>query len=205
VKNAGAVRVANVAARVAIVSALVATVSAPAALHAHAQPIDVEPLPLAATRLPASADECAVWRRERDFARTVERHDLAAFASYLHRGAVFDAGSVDAERGRAAITASWRAIVEGKTIALRWRPGVVQIGGEPGIALSRGPYVLQRMQEGGAASYRVGLFQTVWLRDAGDDAWRVLFDGSATTSQPVEDRAAADRWVEAQAMSDCAP
>ena len=193
------------AALVASVSVLVATVCALVTLDAHAQSIDVEPLPLAATRLPASAGECALWRRERDFARTVERHDLAAFAAYLHPGAVFNAGSADAARGVGAVTDSWRAIVEGKTIALRWRPGIVQIGGEPGIALSRGPYVLQRLQESGAASYRVGLFQTVWLRDAGDGVWRVLFDGSATNPQPVEDRGAADRWVEAQAMSDCAP
>ena len=186
-------------------AALVGMVGALFALEAHAQPVDAEPLPLAATRLPASVGECAVWRRERDFARTVERHDLAAFAAYLHPGAVFNAGSADAARGAGAVTESWRAIVEGRTIALRWRPGIVQIGGEPGIALSRGPYVLQRLQESGAASYRVGLFQTVWLRDAGDGVWRVLFDGSATNSQPVEDRAAADRWVAAQAMSDCAP
>jgi hypothetical protein len=34
--------------------------------------------------------------------------------------------------------------------------------------------------------------------------WRVLYDGSATTGQPMADRAAAERWVEEQAMSDCA-
>jgi len=33
----------------------------------------------------------------------------------------------------------------------------------------------------------------------------VLYDGSATTGQPMEDRAAAERWVEEQPMSDCAP
>jgi len=69
--------------------------------------------------------------------------------------------------------------------------------------VSRGAFILQRMQVG-APVFRVGMFQTVWVRDARDGVWRVLFDGSATTSQPMEDRAAADRWVEDQAMSDCA-
>ncbi len=44
----------------------------------------------------------------------------------------------------------------------------------------------------------------IWVRDAREGVWRVLFDGSATTGQPVDDRAAADRWVEDQPMSDCA-
>ena len=44
----------------------------------------------------------------------------------------------------------------------------------------------------------------VWVRDGRDGVWRVLFDGSATTGQPMDDRAAAERWVEEQAMSDCA-
>jgi hypothetical protein len=116
---------------------------------------------------------------------------------------VFNAGTVDADRGKEEVTKSWAEIVEGKTIALRWRPGIVQIGGEPTIALSRGPYILQRVQAG-ATIYRVGMYQTVWVRDGRDGVWRVLFDGSATTGQTMADRAAAERWVEEQAMSDCA-
>jgi len=166
-------------------------------------PIAVAPLPLTAKRLPASADECAVWRREQSFARAVERHDARAFAEHLHAGTIFDAGHADADRGRDAVTASWTPIIAGTTIALRWRPGIVQIGGEPGIAISRGPFILQRTQ-GGADVFRVGFYQTVWLRDARDGVWRVLYDGSASTAQAMESRAAAERWVEEQAMSDCA-
>jgi len=170
---------------------------------AQVAPIDAAPLPLATKRITASSDECAVWRREQAFARSVEAHDMGAWQSFLHAGAVFDAGTVDADRGRDAVAKSWAPIVEGKAIALRWRPGIVQIGGEPTIALSRGPYILQRVQAG-ATIYRVGMYQTVWVRDGGDGVWRVLFDGSATTGQTMADRAAAERWVEEQAMSDCA-
>ena len=166
-------------------------------------PIAAAPLPLATKLLPASADECAVWRREQSFARTVERHDARAFAEHVHAGAIFDAGNPESDRGRDAIAASWAPIVAGSAIALRWRPGIVQIGGEPGVAVSRGPYILQRMQ-GGAEIFRVGFYQTVWLRDSRDGTWRVLFDGSAATPQTVESRAAAERWVAEQPMSDCA-
>jgi hypothetical protein len=98
----------------------------------------------------------------------------------------------------------WAEIVDGKRVALRWRPGIVQIGGEPGVAVSRGPYILERKDDG-AAIFRVGMYQTIWLRDGRDGAWRVLFDGSATSSQTMDSRVAADRWVEEQPMSDCAP
>ena len=87
---------------------------------------------------------------------------------------------------------------------MRWRPGIVQIGGEPGIAISRGPYILQRTQAG-SEIVRVGFYQTVWLRDARDGSWHVLYDAGASTAQTMADRAAAERWVVEQEMSDCAP
>jgi hypothetical protein len=106
----------------------------------------------------------------------------AAFRSFLHAGTVFGAGTAEPDRGSDEVAKSWAEIVEGRTIALRWRPGIVQIGGEPAIALSRGPYILQRMQAG-APIYRVGLYQTVWVRDGRDGVWRVLYDGSASPAR----------------------
>ena len=182
---------------------LVALAAACGAAAAQDAAIDAKSLPLATKRVPANADECAVWQRELSFARSVERHDAGAFAAHLHAGSVFNAGTTDADRGRDVIVRNWAEIVDGKTIALRWRPGIVQIGGEPGVAVSRGPYILERSQNG-APAFRVGMFQTVWVRDLRDGVWRVLFDGSATSSQPMDSRAAAERWVEEQAMSDCA-
>jgi ketosteroid isomerase-like protein len=182
---------------------LLALASAAGAALAQDAAIDAAALPLATKRVAASSDECAVWRREQSFAHSVERHDAGAFASHLHAGTVFNAGTADADRGRDTVQKQWTAIVAGKTIALRWRAGIVQIGGEPGIAVSRGPYILERRHDG-APDFRVGMYQTVWLRDGRDGVWRVLFDGSATSSQTVDSRVAADRWVEEQAMSDCA-
>ena len=186
-----------------LAAACLAAWCAAGAASAQVAVIDAKPLPPAAKRIAASSDECIVWRREQSFSRSVEAHDQSAFESFLHAGTVFNAGSADADRGSADVAKSWAEIVEGRTIALRWRPGIVQIGGEPTIAISRGPYILQRMQAG-APTFRVGMYQTVWVRDGRDGVWRVLFDGSATTGQSMADRAAAERWVEEQAMSDCA-
>ena len=170
---------------------------------AQVTPIDAKSLPFAGKRLPASADECAVWKRELSFAMSVEAHDLRAFESFLHAGTVFNVGTADADKGRDNVVKSWAEIVDGKGVALRWRPGIVHIGGESSIAVSRGTFILQRTKAG-APVFSVGMFQSVWVRDARDGVWRVLFDGSATSPQPMDDRAAADRWVADQAMSDCA-
>jgi hypothetical protein len=184
-------------------AAAAVTLFAALAAQAQVEPIDARPLPFATERLPASGDECAVWRREQAFSRSVESHDPRAFQSFLHAGTVFQAGTPAADRGSEAVTKSWLPIVEGRTVAHRWRAGIVQIGGEPTIAVSRGPYILQRV-DGGAPVFRVGMYQTVWVRDGQAGVWRVLFDSSATAPQAVADRATADRWVEAQPMSDCA-
>ena len=183
--------------------ACLAALGAASSAAAQVAAIDARPLPLATKRIAASSDECTVWRREQAFSRSVEAHDVRAFQSFLHPGTVFQAGTAEADHGSDNVTKEWAEVVEGKTIALRWRPGIVHIGGEPTIAVSRGPYILQRIQASGP-TYRVGMFQTVWVRDGRDGVWRVLFDGSATTGQAIDDRAAADRWVEEQPMSDCA-
>jgi len=127
--------------------ALAAIVLASLAMPARTRttPIDAKSLPFSDKRLPASAEECGVWKRELAFAR-------------------------------------------------------VAIGGEATIAVSRGTFILQRM-EGDVPSFRVGMFQTVWVRDP---VWRVLDGGSATTSLPMRDRVAAERRVTDQPMSDCA-
>jgi ketosteroid isomerase-like protein len=159
-------------------------------------------LPLAARALPASAEECAVWRRERAFAQSVEAHDATAFAGFLQPGAIFNAGTLEADRGREQVAKSWVPLVEGKSVVLRWRPGIVNIGGDPRVAFSRGPYILQTAKDGRIV-VSVGFYQTVWVREA-DNTWRVLFDGGASDLTKVTDRAAAETWVKAQAMSDCA-
>ena len=170
---------------------------------APAPPADPTALPLATKRIAASTDECVVWRRERSFSKSVEMHDLPAFESHLHSGAIFNAGSPEVARGKAEVVESWAGLVEGKRTVLRWRPGIANIGGDPSVAISRGPWILQSTRDG-AISVSVGFYQTVWLRDAKDGTWRVLFDAGASTPQKVADRAAADAWVIEQPMNDCA-
>lgn len=185
--------------RAAALAAAAATCFGPGAAQAASDPTT---LPLATRVLPASAEECAVWQRERGFAQSVETHDATAFSGFLQAGAIFNAGTLEADRGREQVARSWVPLVEGKSIVLRWRAGIVDIGGDPRVAFSRGPYILQTAKDGHIV-VSVGFYQTIWVRDA-DKVWRVLFDGGASSLTKVDDRAAAETWVKAQAMSDCA-
>ena len=143
-----------------------------AAAQSSAAAASAAPLPPAVH----SAAECAVWRRELSFAKSVEAHDAKAFAAHLHPGAVFNAGSRSPLRGGEAVAQAWAGIVEGKEFILRWRPGVVAIGGDPNIALSRGPSFSDNPGADPKERYKVGFFQSVWVRDPASGEWRVLFD-----------------------------
>ncbi|HEX7440099.1 MAG TPA: nuclear transport factor 2 family protein [Caldimonas sp.] len=172
------------------------------ALPAWAQPAPAAPAPF---KVAHSARECIVWKREQSFARSVETHDARAFAAHVHPDAVFNAGSAEAEHGREPIVRSWAGLIEGRELVLRWRPGVVNIGGDPDIALSRGPYMLEDRRAGAATPFRVGLFQSVWVRDRESGEWRVLFDGSASEAMSVESAEGARQYVAANSPPECSP
>jgi hypothetical protein len=145
-----------------------ATPPPPAATAATASPPPPAPIRL-------SAAECVVWERERSFARSVEAHDAAAFRAHLHTGAAFIAGPGEPTRGADAVVTEWTPIIEGKDVVLRWYPRHVVIGGDPGIAHSRGPYWIENKNPTAAQPYLIGQFVSIWTRVDGE--WKVLFDG----------------------------
>ena len=171
------------------------------AMAAEASLADAPALPLASKRIPASAEECVVWNRERSFAHSVEAHDEEAWVSHLDRGAVFNVGP-EPDRGIEAIRTNWPSISGGENSVLRWRPGIVNISSNMLAAVSLGPYIFQD-RKGGVDRFEVGLYQTIWVREGVDRVWRVLFDGDASTTIEVADRAAADAWVIKQPVSAC--
>jgi ketosteroid isomerase-like protein len=142
------------------------------------------------------ADECAVWQRELSFAQSVEKHDAKAFAAHLHPGAVFSAATNAPVRGRDAVIKDWASLVEGKEVRLRWRPDVVNIGGDRGIAISRGPYVLEDARPDAKAKYRVGTFTSIWVKQPTSAEWLVLFDGGGPPGVQVKDAQEAQEFMD---------
>lgn len=121
-----------------------------------------------------SAQECEVWARETGFAKSVDDHDAAAFASHIDEGAVFGAKSPQPQRGRGDIAAAWAGLVAGDPLRLRWYPTMVAIDGSGTLAYSSGPALYEKAGEHGP-DYRLGAFQSIW-RLGNDGTWRVVFD-----------------------------
>ena len=142
------------------------------------------PQPVAMPKPVMSAAECAVWNRERSFAASVAHHDAVAFADHVHAQVAFDAGSPEPIHGRNAVVAGWKGIIEGTQIKLGWSPGIVTIGGDGSLAISRGPSWIEDLRPNPKQQYRIGEFISTWIRDT-DGQWRVLFDGDAGPMHPA--------------------
>ena len=145
---------------------------------------------LAEERRGMTAEECAVWQRESDFARSVDSHDMSAFASFIDPGAVFNAGSTAPLRGRKAIVEHWGTIVSGAPVKLVWRPHIVTISGGGNTAFSTGPYVLINNNPDAKNPYLMGDFTTIWTRKTRNAPWLVTFD-SGTDPKPAGSEAEA--------------
>ena len=178
---------------------LAALVPAAAGAQSSAAAASTAPLP----PVVHSAAECTVWRRELSFAKSVETHDAKGFAAHLHPGAVFNAGSRSPLRGSEAVVQAWAPIVEGKEFMLRWRPGVVAIGGDPNIALSRGPSFSESPGADPKERYKVGFYQSVWVRDPASGEWGVLFDRPDGPQRAVATADEGRAHLTAQSSEEC--
>ena len=157
-------------------------------------------LMLAPSIWPESHAECEVWRLETAFAQSVEQHDSKAFASFLHPGAVFNAVTDSPARGSEEVRKNWAGIIEGKNLILRWRPQHVNIGGDPNVAISHGPYTMENSNA--KVNYMIGYFTSVWLRNAKTGVWKVLFDGDGHLPTRAENAEALIKHM-AQAPASC--
>jgi len=145
---------------------------------------------VAAEQRGLTKEECAVWQRESDFARSFDAHDMSAFAAFIDPGAVFNAGTTAPLRGREAIVEHWSRIVAGVPVKLAWRPHIVTISGSGNIAFSTGPYVMINKKPDAQNPYLVGDFITIWSRKNRNTQWLVTFD-SGTDPKPAASEAEA--------------
>jgi ketosteroid isomerase-like protein len=107
-----------------------------------------------------------VRAREAAFAKTMADRDLAAFAPFVAKDAVFLGKT--ALRGRPAVVEGWKALFEGPKAPFSWQPDRVEVIESGRLALSTGP-VFDPQGE------RVGTFNSTWRLDD-DGEWRVVLD-----------------------------
>jgi ketosteroid isomerase-like protein len=107
------------------------------------------------------------------FSRSVETGDFDAFISFLDPEARFV--TADVLRGPEAIGRGWASFFEPNAPRIRWRPAIVEVVADGTLAISRGPYRMTTMTDGGEPVHVWGTFNSTW-RLGKDGEWRVLFD-----------------------------
>lgn len=112
------------------------------------------------------------------FAASVAEGDIERFKSFIDEDAVFVGAT--ALRGREAIVQAWSVFFAENGPTLSWQPDIVEVRPD-GLGLSRGPYTLTTIAEGGAENTSSGYFNSIWRR-AADGSWKVLFDAGCAPS-----------------------
>jgi len=107
-----------------------------------------------------------VRAREAAFAKTMADRDHGAFATFVSEEAVFAGRTV--LRGRAAVTAGWKAYFEGATAPFSWAPDRVEVIASGALALSTGPVF-------DPDGKRSGIFTSTWRLEK-DGEWRIVLD-----------------------------
>ena len=133
---------------------------------------------------PAAEVRCA----ELGFSKAAEERDTQAFSGFIDPDARFVGQSV--ARGVDAVMDAWQVFFADGGPRIRWRPQVVEVLADGDLALSRGPYLVTRLDDRGQTRQSWGTFNSVWRRHS-DGRWRVVFDAGSPASGPVSEEALA--------------
>jgi len=122
--------------------------------------------------------------REIGFSKSVEASDHQKFASFIDDDARFVGGSV--LRGSASVAEAWSVFFQEDGPRIMWRPQIVEVLEDGGLALSRGPYRMTVNGEDGQETEHWGTFNSVWRKQP-DGEWKIVFDAGGEGSGPLPD------------------
>ncbi len=123
--------------------------------------------------------------REIAFSQSAEARDSEAFRAFLDADARFAGQTV--LRGPAAVTEGWSVFLSESGPEISWRPQIVEVLEDAGLALTRGPYRVRGLDENGELSESWGTFNSVWRRGH-DGQWRVLFDAGSPAAGSLPEK-----------------
>ena len=120
------------------------------------------------------------------FSRSVETGDAEQFRELIDPDARFVGSSGSVRHGPSEVFAAWSGFFEEDGPRIIWRPEIVEVLDDGGLALSRGPYIFTTNNDDGSTSTSWGMFNSVW-RLNNDGIWRVVFDaGGPQEGKPPE-------------------
>lgn len=104
---------------------------------------------------------------ERAFAKTMADRDFEAFSSFIGEDAVFVSGP-QVLRGKAQVTAAWKALYAGEAAPFSWKPETVIALPSGDLALSTGPVA---SPDGQVGAY----YTSTWAKNEAGE-WKIIFD-----------------------------
>jgi ketosteroid isomerase-like protein len=132
---------------------------------------------------PPAANRDALLAADRAFDAATAEKKLDGFSLFL----AVNAATLRADRpvlqGKAAVQQEWKALLENKSISLRWQPISAEIAKSGDLGYTVGSYAITRTDEKGSAVVGTGKYLTVW-RLQKDKSWKVEFDTGVPDTPP---------------------
>jgi ketosteroid isomerase-like protein len=132
---------------------------------------------------PPAANRDALLAADRAFDAATAEKKLDGFSSFLADNASTLRADRPVLQGKAAVQQEWKALLENKSISLRWQPISAEIAKSGDLGYTVGSYTIARTDEKGSAVVGAGKYLTVW-RLQKDKSWKVEFDTGVPDTPP---------------------
>jgi len=132
---------------------------------------------------PPAANRDALLAADRAFDAATAEKKLDGFSSFLADNASTLRADRPVLQGKAAVQQEWKALLENKSISLRWQPISAEIAKSGDLGYTVGSYTITRTDEKGSAVVGTGKYLTVW-RLQKDKSWKVEFDTGVPDTPP---------------------
>jgi len=124
---------------------------------------------------PPAAKPDALLAADRAFDAATAERKIDGFSSFLADNVATLRADQPVLRGKAALQQDWKALLENKSLSLRWQPISAEISKSGDLGYTVGSYTITQKDENGSAAKGSGKYLTVW-RLQKDGSWKVEFD-----------------------------
>jgi ketosteroid isomerase-like protein len=138
---------------------------------------------------PPAAKPDALLAADRAFDAATAERKIDGFSSFLADNVATLRADQPVLRGKAALQQDWKALLENKSMSLRWQPSSAEISKSGDLGYTVGSYTITRMDEKVGAILGTGKYLTVW-RMQKDGSWKVEFDTGVPDTPPASPKQA---------------
>jgi ketosteroid isomerase-like protein len=138
---------------------------------------------------PPAAKPDALLAADRAFDAATAERKIDGFSSFLADNVATLRADQPVLRGKAALQQDWKALLENKSMSLRWQPISAEISKSGDLGYTVGSYTVTQTAEKGSAIKGSGKYLTIW-RLQKDGSWKVEFDTGVTDTAPASPKQA---------------